>query len=121
MAARRYIVHEQYFLPLSIFGANREHVSDLCTRIFRASAIAVVEAYRRHVSPLKGFGCPHRLLYGGMSCSGYALTLLKSGEEFRGVLSSTLTRFDDCSRASIVLGQQNPRMRCYVIPCCFPV
>jgi putative component of membrane protein insertase Oxa1/YidC/SpoIIIJ protein YidD len=106
--------------PSSILSAGGR-IDGFRAGLFRSSVIAVVEAYRCHLSPLKGYSCPHRLLHGGMSCSGYTLALLRSEEDFSSVLRSTFARFEDCSRASLVLGQENPRMRCYVIPCCFPV
>jgi putative component of membrane protein insertase Oxa1/YidC/SpoIIIJ protein YidD len=35
------------------------------------SAIASLNTYQKYLSPHKGFSCPHRLAYGGDSCSEY--------------------------------------------------
>jgi putative component of membrane protein insertase Oxa1/YidC/SpoIIIJ protein YidD len=40
-------------------------VENIATQI----AIATLNTYQKHLSPHKGFSCPHRLLHGGVSCS----------------------------------------------------
>ena len=35
----------------------------------RKSAVVAITAYQRHLSPLKGFSCAHRVHHGGESCS----------------------------------------------------
>ncbi|MEH2260005.1 membrane protein insertion efficiency factor YidD [Nostoc sp.] len=31
----------------------------------------LISQYQKYLSPLKGYSCPHRLLYGNESCSQY--------------------------------------------------
>jgi putative component of membrane protein insertase Oxa1/YidC/SpoIIIJ protein YidD len=41
------------------------------------SLLGLVHGYRQWVSPRKGFGCPHRLLRGGRSCSEFGRDVLR--------------------------------------------
>lgn len=41
-------------------------------------AILLIEAYRRWLSPRKGYACPHRLLHHGDSCSAAAVRLYRT-------------------------------------------
>lgn len=43
----------------------------------KAIALALIRAYRRWISPHKGFACAHRVHGGGASCSAVGLRLLR--------------------------------------------
>ena len=88
---------------------------------WRRVADLLITAYQQHISPYKGFTCPHLLLRGGLSCSQYVKRLVWTEATLTGFVSETITRFHDCTAASRILGQDNLRTRCYVIPCCFPL
>ncbi|QMT41095.1 membrane protein insertion efficiency factor YidD [Neisseria shayeganii] len=65
---------------------------------FTAAALAAIRAYQRHLSPRKGYGCPHRLLHGGSGCSGVGYRLIRR----YGLLHSWLPlrrRFARCRAA----------------------
>lgn len=85
-------------------------------------AINSIIAYQKHISPLKGFSCPHRLLYGGDSCSNYVKRML-SERSFIEAAKSSLQRFKDCTRATQTLKTNSSTndFRCIIIPCCLPL
>jgi putative component of membrane protein insertase Oxa1/YidC/SpoIIIJ protein YidD len=88
----------------------------------RRSAISAITAYQIHISPRKGFRCPHHQLHGVDSCSTHIRNLFSTQElPMSSVLAQTILRFQECNLASKILGQDSPRMKCYVIPCCFPL
>lgn len=39
--------------------------------------MAAIQAYQRHLSPRKGYGCAYRLAHGGSGCSGVGLRLVR--------------------------------------------
>jgi putative component of membrane protein insertase Oxa1/YidC/SpoIIIJ protein YidD len=85
------------------------------------AAIAAIRAYRTHLSPRKGFACPHRLLYGGPSCSDYVETLL-GRRSLRTAIALAPNRFRACQAAAHTLAYRNlPQAGCVVIPCCIPL
>ena len=65
-------------------------------------AVLAIDAYRRFVSPRKGFSCPHRLLHGGRSCSAHGRLILKRAGvfQFRVLMRR---RFDRCRAARLQL------------------
>ncbi|MBW4700202.1 MAG: membrane protein insertion efficiency factor YidD [Aphanocapsa lilacina HA4352-LM1] len=87
----------------------------------RRLAVSLIDAYRRSLSPHKGFACPHRLLY-GESCSG-RIRRAFSEQNLPAAVQSAAAQFADCSRVSAFLRERNSRgnVRCIVIPCCLPI
>lgn len=85
---------------------------------FRSTAVYSISAYQKHLSPHKGFACPHRQLYGGSSCSDYVKALL-THQRIIDVLPMTLRRFHNCALASQNLAKSEGG--CIVIPCCIPI
>jgi putative component of membrane protein insertase Oxa1/YidC/SpoIIIJ protein YidD len=62
-------------------------------------AAYLIRLYQRHLSPRKGFSCPHRLLHGGLSCSEYGRQMVLS----HGVQSAyrlIRQRLDECRSAA---------------------
>lgn len=72
------------------------------TGVLATGTVRAITLYQRHVSPHKGFSCPHRIRHGGQSCSGYVKGLiLDSG--VRAALPDIRARFDQCREARISL------------------
>ncbi|MEM8872627.1 MAG: membrane protein insertion efficiency factor YidD [Planctomycetota bacterium] len=75
-----------------------------------AAGLVLIHAYRRWLSPRKGFACPHRLLHGGDSCSAYGLRVIRRA----GVLRFRLLmqrRFAACRAAAKVIGRETKQQR----------
>jgi putative component of membrane protein insertase Oxa1/YidC/SpoIIIJ protein YidD len=87
--------------------------------IAKTAALYSIDVYKTHISPKKGFSCPHRLLHGGESCSDYVKRILTEQNLTAAVLSS-VQRFKDCNLASQNL-QTTAGFRCIIIPCCLPL
>jgi putative component of membrane protein insertase Oxa1/YidC/SpoIIIJ protein YidD len=65
-------------------------------------AAAMIRAYQRWISPYKGFRCAHRKLYGGRSCSEFALhEILDRG--VRDAMPGIRNQFRECGAASRIL------------------
>jgi putative component of membrane protein insertase Oxa1/YidC/SpoIIIJ protein YidD len=77
-----------------------------------------IDIYQKHISPRKGFACPHRLYYDGLSCSSYVKELLLH-QDLSNVIGLTQKRFYDCAKASQELNKSSSG--CIIIPCCFPI
>jgi len=88
----------------------------------RRGTIAGIEAYQRHLSPRKGFACPHRVLYQSASCADYMKRVL-ARHSFADAIQIAPRRFRACHRAASTLQSQMSRQegRCIVIPCCIPI
>ncbi|WP_206816081.1 membrane protein insertion efficiency factor YidD [Chroococcus sp. FPU101] len=84
------------------------------------TALWSIDTYQKHISPKKGFACPHRLLYGGQSCSNYAKELLLH-QDLSNAIGLTKKRFHDCTKASQKLDKSEISGGCIIIPCCFPL
>ncbi|NJM71964.1 MAG: membrane protein insertion efficiency factor YidD [Scytonema sp. RU_4_4] len=93
-----------------------------CQPLAKSIAINSIIAYQKHISPHKGFSCPHRLLHGGDSCSNYVKRML-SERSFIEAVKSSFPRFKDCAKASEILKTKNSTngFRCIIIPCCLPL
>lgn len=84
------------------------------------TALWSIDTYQKHISPKKGFACPHRLLHGGLSCSNYVKELLLY-QDLSKVIGLTKKRFHDCAKASQKLNKSESSSGCIIIPCCFPI
>mgnify|MGYP002777003905 FL=1 len=84
------------------------------------TAIASLNFYRAHISPRKGFSCPHRLLYGGESCSDYVKRIL-TDQNFSAAIQMTPQRFKACKASAQTLKLQKAQGGCIIIPCCVPI
>lgn len=83
-------------------------------------AIASLDLYQTHISPRKGFACPHRLLHGGESCSDYVKRMV--GEHsLISAIQTAPQRFRSCKGAAQTLQVQQAQGGCVVIPCCIPI
>ena len=103
-------------------SAISSRASGWLSRLLRRAAVWSIGVYQIYISPRKGFRCPHHKLYEVDSCSTHIRNLFSSQEvPLSSVLALTLSRFQECNLASKILGQDSPRMKCYVIPCCFPL
>ncbi|HAX76077.1 MAG TPA: membrane protein insertion efficiency factor YidD [Cyanobacteria bacterium UBA11372] len=83
----------------------RTHRINPLDLLVRQVAIAAIKTYQRYISPHKGFACPHRVLYGSESCSGY----IKGAIAQQGLLQATSIareRFKACKTASLILRSQ---------------
>lgn len=85
----------------------------------RQTAIHAIELYQQHLSPRKGFECPHRVLYGDESCSDY-VKLLFHQQNLASALRQSVQRFQSCGLAAKTLHLQT-HGGCIVIPCCIPL
>ncbi|MBW4522701.1 MAG: membrane protein insertion efficiency factor YidD [Scytolyngbya sp. HA4215-MV1] len=84
------------------------------------TAISSLDLYQQHLSPRKGFSCPHRLLYGERSCSDYVKQIL-SDRGLKAALQLAPQRFSACKTAAQTLQAQRAQGGCIVIPCCLPL
>lgn len=84
------------------------------------AAIASLDVYQTHISPRKGFSCPHRLLHGGNSCSDYIKTILTE-QSLSATIRQAPQRFAACKAAAQTLTSQNAQGGCLIIPCCIPI
>jgi putative component of membrane protein insertase Oxa1/YidC/SpoIIIJ protein YidD len=62
-------------------------------------AVWLIRLYQKHLSPRKGFSCPHRLVHGGPSCSEYARQMILSYGFWRAY-SLTRQRLQECRAAA---------------------
>ncbi|MBE9169832.1 membrane protein insertion efficiency factor YidD [Pleurocapsales cyanobacterium LEGE 06147] len=87
-----------------------------------ASRVALVSlnSYQKHLSPRKGFSCPHRLLYGSESCSDYVKDILIN-HDLKTAIQMAPQRFKSCKIAAQTLQTQKGGGGCIVIPCCIPI
>jgi putative component of membrane protein insertase Oxa1/YidC/SpoIIIJ protein YidD len=90
--------------------------------VAKTMAILSINSYKKYISPKKGFSCPHRLLYGGESCSHHVKRLLTE-QSLASAMQSSIQRFKDCTAASQTLKATNTTagFRCIIIPCCLPL
>ena len=88
----------------------------------RTVALNAISAYQQHISPIKGFSCPHRLLHGDESCSEYVKRMFTE-QSLVSAVQSSVQRFRDCTAASHALkaAQTTAGFRCIIIPCCLPI
>ncbi|MBC7883058.1 MAG: membrane protein insertion efficiency factor YidD [Anaerolineae bacterium] len=84
------------------------------------TAIASLNVYRTHISPRKGFSCPHWLLHGDESCSDYVKHIL-TNQNLSAAIQMAPQRFRACKAAAQTLKSQVTQSGCIVIPCCFPI
>ncbi|PSN11012.1 hypothetical protein C7293_25970 [filamentous cyanobacterium CCT1] len=84
------------------------------------AAIASLNVYRAHISPRKGFSCPHGLLHGGESCSDYVKRVL-TDQNLSAAIRLAPQRFRDCKAAAQTLSTQRAQGGCLIIPCCIPI
>ncbi len=94
-------------------------ILDSSTRRF---SIAGIGLYQRYISPRKGFGCAHRIVHNGESCSARVKRALYE-EPLSKALGISRRQFGDCSEASRLLRARNNKgqARCIIIPCCLPL
>jgi putative component of membrane protein insertase Oxa1/YidC/SpoIIIJ protein YidD len=85
----------------------------------RQTAIQSIQLYQRHLSPRKGYSCPHRVLYQENSCSDYVKSLLMK-QDLTSTVQMSMQRFRSCALAAQKLKLQN-QGGCIVIPCCIPL
>ncbi|BAY89484.1 MULTISPECIES: membrane protein insertion efficiency factor YidD [unclassified Tolypothrix] len=83
------------------------------------AAIASLNIYQKHLSPRKGFSCPHRLLYGSESCSDYVKHILIN-QDLMTAIKTAPQRFQSCKIAAKTL-QTKAEGGCIVVPCCIPL
>ena len=89
-------------------------------QLARRSAISGINAYQRYLSPRKGFVCPHRLLYGEVSCSEYVKRMV-GRKGLLATASAAPARFRDCKAAAAQLSRTRAQGGCIIIPCCIPI
>ncbi|MGP1384163.1 MAG: membrane protein insertion efficiency factor YidD [Thainema sp.] len=83
-------------------------------------AIASLDVYRAHVSPRKGFSCPHRLLHGDESCSDYVRRILTT-QSLTAAIQLAPQRFQACKAATQTMQKRKSDSGCIIIPCCIPI
>ncbi|MDX2215843.1 MAG: membrane protein insertion efficiency factor YidD [Oculatellaceae cyanobacterium bins.114] len=84
------------------------------------AAIASLNVYRTHISPRKGFSCPHGVLHGDESCSDYIKRIL-TDHNLSTALRLAPQRFKACKAAAQTLKAQRAEGGCIIIPCCLPI
>ncbi|MCW6049005.1 membrane protein insertion efficiency factor YidD [Lyngbya sp. CCAP 1446/10] len=68
----------------------------------RQLAVASISGYQKHISPIKGFSCAHRVLYAGESCSQYIKGAIAKFGLF-GAIKASRRRFAACKHANQIL------------------
>jgi putative component of membrane protein insertase Oxa1/YidC/SpoIIIJ protein YidD len=101
----------------SIVQPLSQSLSQSLSQPITRTAIAALNAYQIHLSPHKGFACPHRLLYGGESCSEYVKQRLLQ-QDLLTAIRTAPPRFRACQAAAVA---QSSGSGCIVIPCCIPL
>ena len=69
------------------------------------AVILAIHAYRRWLSPLKGYSCPHNALHGNGSCSQFAISAI----EERGLVDgwrALQVRFGECKAAAKTMAEK---------------
>jgi putative component of membrane protein insertase Oxa1/YidC/SpoIIIJ protein YidD len=75
--------------------------------MLQAGALALIDAYQRHLSPRKGYACALRACRGGRSCSRYgARAIARAGLGAGAILIRR--RLRACAAAATALAQQAP-------------
>jgi len=74
----------------------------LLDSLSRRVSVSAITGYQKHISPLKGFVCAHRILHGGESCSQYIKRVIAQ-EGLRVGLIKSRTRFQACKQANLIL------------------
>lgn len=69
-------------------------------------SVCLIRAYRRFVSPYKGFRCAHHVLHGEGSCSAFGLAVFQT-HSFGRALALLRVRFRDCRQAYGVLTSED--------------
>jgi putative component of membrane protein insertase Oxa1/YidC/SpoIIIJ protein YidD len=77
---------------------------------------AAIRQYQRRLSPRKGWGCAHRVAYGGHSCSAAVRDIVRRRGLLRGA-RPTVLRFVACYQAAGLLMASDVRGVC----CCGPI
>lgn len=104
---------EYLFWPHTMFSNTFESFAT-------QTALKSLKVYRQHVSPHKGFSCPHRLLHGSDSCSDYIQRVLTE-QNLITAIQMAPQRFKDCKAAAQILQSQRAEGGCIIIPCCIPI
>jgi putative component of membrane protein insertase Oxa1/YidC/SpoIIIJ protein YidD len=71
-------------------------------RILARLTVGMIRIYQRHLSPIKGYSCAHRLHHGGLSCSEFGRRAFEA-EGMAGGWRSLRGRFKECRAAAIAL------------------
>jgi putative component of membrane protein insertase Oxa1/YidC/SpoIIIJ protein YidD len=124
--ARIIVTHDYPIFRLGLSGAPegtvksalQEAKSAAFSDFVRRAALVSIHAYQVHLSPLKGFSCPYRHCYGGLSCSAYVSRLFSEENSLSMVFYEALERFRSCAMASQLLHSESSETHCWIIPCC---
>ena len=65
-------------------------------------AVLAIEGYQKHLSPYKGYGCAHRVLHGGLSCSEFGKQAIQA-QGLVGGLVLLHGRFQACHQAALTI------------------
>jgi putative component of membrane protein insertase Oxa1/YidC/SpoIIIJ protein YidD len=79
-------------------------------------SIALIKAYQRHLSPIKGYCCAYRIRYGGPSCSAVGVEAF-STNSFSDAILILRSRFGDCQQAAKELEAIGP-LKSIGVGCC---
>ncbi len=77
---------------------------------------ALIRAYQRYLSPIKGYQCAYSHLHGGPSCSAVGLEAFATNNFGNSVLILQ-SRFKDCQESARELRAISP-MRAVGVGCC---
>ncbi|MEY2979248.1 MAG: membrane protein insertion efficiency factor YidD [Prochlorotrichaceae cyanobacterium] len=90
---------------LQVFPHNSLRIPEKLRRGSRQVAVETIAFYQRYLSPLKGYHCAHRQLYGGLSCSEYVKQTI-AAQGIRRSLPLCHDRFQACRQALDLLQAQ---------------
>ncbi len=65
-------------------------------------SVLLITGYQRYLSPLKGYSCAHRVLYGNESCSQYVKQTIL-GRGLSDAWPDSRQRFRDCRSAYVTI------------------
>jgi putative component of membrane protein insertase Oxa1/YidC/SpoIIIJ protein YidD len=69
---------------------------------FRRFLIRLIIWYQKHLSPLKGYSCAHRLLYRCESCSQFVKQTLQQ-QNLMTAIQLSIKRFTECNSAARIM------------------
>jgi putative component of membrane protein insertase Oxa1/YidC/SpoIIIJ protein YidD len=72
---------------------------NLLKSVFRQFLIQLISWYQKRLSPLKGYSCAHRLLYGCESCSQFIKQTLQQ-QDLKTAIQLSSKRFAECNSAA---------------------
>ena len=79
-------------------------------RVAARGAVGAIIAYRRWISPHKGFSCAHQFVHGEGTCSAFGLDVFRT-HGFRQAWALLRLRFQECKMAAHRIDEERSRRK----------